>query len=165
MNKELLIGVIVAAVAFLLIGIAVNFGPTMLEGFESTRVDTTASTETFADQSTADNNSIVVTTTYNIWEDDTGQVTSVTSNETGDTPVASSASDTSLNVTGCPTAGNPRTLTVTYNYGTVEQYTALEDVVEAGPGLILLGFIISVGIAGFMGITLAGYGAYKVIRH
>lgn len=87
MNKELITGVVVAAVAFLLLGIAMNFGPTMLEGFESMR-----------------------------------------------------------------TAAN------------VSEYTALEDVVESGPSLILLGFIITVAIGGFMGIALAGYGGYKQVR-
>lgn len=84
MNKELLVGVVVAAVCFLLLGIAMNFGPTMLEGFESMR-----------------------------------------------------------------TAGN------------VSEYTALEDVITSGPSLILLGFIITVAIGGFMGIAIAGYGAYR----
>ena len=74
MNKQVIVGVVIAGVAFIIIGIAMAFGPTMLEGFEDMR-----------------------------------------------------------------TASN------------VSEYTALSDVIEAGPTLILLGFIISVGIGGFMG--------------
>ena len=84
MNKQVIVGVVMAAVAFIIIGIAMAFGPTMLEGFEDMR-----------------------------------------------------------------TAGN------------VSEYTALSDVIEAGPTLILLGFIISVGIGGFMGIAIAGVGVYQ----
>lgn len=84
MNKQLIVGVVIAAVAFILIGIAMAFGPTMLEGFEDMR--------------TADN---------------------------------------------------------------VAQYTGLSDVIEFGPTMILLGFIISVGLGGFMGIAIAGAAVYK----
>lgn len=78
MNRSLIGSVVLAAVCFILIGVAMNFGPDMLAGFEEMR--------------TADN---------------------------------------------------------------VTQYTALETVVEFGPTMILLGFIVSVAIAGFMGIRIA----------
>ncbi|KKN17310.1 hypothetical protein LCGC14_0967190 [marine sediment metagenome] len=78
-GKDVIVGVVIAGIAFIIIGIAMAFGPTMLEGFESMR--------------TADN---------------------------------------------------------------VSEYTALDDVITAGPTLILLGFIISVGIGGFLGIAIAG---------
>lgn len=84
MDKQLIVGVVIAAVAFILIGIAMAFGPTMLEGFEAMR--------------TADN---------------------------------------------------------------VSEYTGLADTIEFGPTMILLGFIISVGLGGFMGIAIAGVGVYK----
>ncbi len=44
------------------------------------------------------------------------------------------------------------------NAGNVSQYTGLTTVVQMGPTLILLGFIIMVGVAGFMGIKVAGKG-------
>ena len=87
MSNQVIVGVVLAAVCFIIVGIAMAFGPTMLEGFESMR--------------TADN---------------------------------------------------------------VSEYTALTDVIEAGPTLILLGFIISVGIGGFLGIAIAGAGAYKQFK-
>lgn len=70
---------IVAAVAFICLGIALSFGPTMLEGFETMR--------------TSDN---------------------------------------------------------------ISYFTALDTVVQFGPTMILLGFIVSVGIVGFMGLRLFG---------
>ncbi len=79
MNNSLIKQIIIGAVAFIVIGVAIGFGPTMLEGFESMR-----------------------------------------------------------------TATN------------VSQYTGLSSVVEFGPTIVLLGFIIMVGIAGFLGIKMAG---------
>lgn len=78
MNRSLIGSVVLAAVCFILIGIAMNFGPDMLAGFETMR--------------TADN---------------------------------------------------------------VSQYTALDTVIEFGPTMILLGFIVAVGVAGFLGIRIA----------
>jgi len=79
MTSSLLKSVIVAAVCFILIGIAMSFAPQILTGFESLRTD--------------------------------------------------------------PSAGN---------------YTALTTVVQFGPTMIVLGFIISVAIIGFMGIKAFG---------
>lgn len=86
-NGTLLTGIIIAAICFILLGIALRFGPTMLEGFESMR--------------TADN---------------------------------------------------------------VSEYIGLEETIGFGPTMILLGFIIAVGLGGFMGIGLAGLGVYKNYR-
>jgi len=79
MTSSLLKSVIVAAVCFILIGIAMSFAPQILTGFEALRTD--------------------------------------------------------------PSAGN---------------YTALTTVVQFGPTMIVLGFIISVAIIGFMGIKAFG---------
>ena len=79
MTSSLLKSVIVAAVCFILIGIAMSFAPQILTGFETLRTD--------------------------------------------------------------PSAGN---------------YTALTTVVQFGPTMIVLGFIISVAIIGFMGIKAFG---------
>jgi len=84
MSKQVLVGVVIAAVCFILVGIAMQFGPPMLEGFEAMR-----------------------------------------------------------------TATN------------VSEYTSLDTVISAGPTLILLGFIMAVGLGGFMGIAVAGIGVYK----
>ena len=79
MNSNLVKQIIIGAIAFIVIGVAMGFGPTMLAGFESMRV--------------ADN---------------------------------------------------------------VSEYTGLDTVIEFGPVAILLGFIIMVGIVGFMGIRMVG---------
>lgn len=84
MNKVLITGVIFACIAFILLGIAMNFAPEMLAGFEATRI-----------------------------------------------------------------APN------------VSEYTALDTVISFGPTIILLGFIIAVGVGGFMGIAIGGYQMYK----
>lgn len=68
---------LIAGIAFIILGIAMNFAPTMLSGFESLR-----------------------------------------------------------------TAGN------------VAQYTGLTTVVQFGPTLIILGFVIAIGVVGFMGLKL-----------
>lgn len=43
-------------------------------------------------------------------------------------------------------------------HGNVTSYTALQDTIEAGPTLIILGFIVMVGVVGFLGIKMAGKG-------
>lgn len=79
MGTTLIKQIVIGGVSFIIIGVAIAFGPTMLEGFESMR-----------------------------------------------------------------TATN------------VSEYTGLGSVVEFGPTIILLGFIILVGITGFLGIKMAG---------
>lgn len=79
MTTTLVTQIIIGAIAFILIGVAVGFGPTMLTGFESMR-----------------------------------------------------------------TANN------------VSSYTGLTSVIGFGPTAILLGFIIMVGVVGFLGIKMAG---------
>ena len=81
MTAALVKQVIIGGIAFIVIGLAMAFGPSMLEGFESMR--------------TADN---------------------------------------------------------------VSQYTGLATTIQMGPTLILLGFIIMVGVVGFMGIKMTGKG-------
>lgn len=78
MTAALVKQVIIGGIAFIVIGLALAFGPSMLTGFESMR-----------------------------------------------------------------TAGN------------VSQYTGLTTTVQMGPTLILLGFIIMVGVTGFMGIRMS----------
>lgn len=148
---------IVAAVAFIAIGIAMTFGPAMLEGFETTRVDTTSFTETDNDTPIATDNTCAVTLTYPVWGDLTSAVTSVSSNQTSDNVSVNTVSSTSVNITGLDGAdSNNRTITTTYDYGTVAQYTAFSTILAFGPTMILLGFVVSVGIIAFMGIKLWG---------
>lgn len=82
MSNKLIIQTVIAAVAFIMIGIAMSFAPTILTGFESLRTD--------------------------------------------------------------PSVGN---------------YTALNTVILFGPTMIILGFIISIAIVGFMGIKAVGTGS------
>lgn len=78
MSAQLIKQVIIGGIAFIIIGMAMGFGPQMLVGFETMR--------------NADN---------------------------------------------------------------VSQYTGLATTIQMGPTLILLGFIISVGVVGFMGIKMS----------
>lgn len=79
LTTTLITQVIIGAISFILIGVAIGFGPTMLSGFESMR-----------------------------------------------------------------TAAN------------VSSYTGLTSVIGFGPTAILLGFIIMVGVVGFLGIKMVG---------
>ena len=151
--------IIIGAVAFIIIGVAVGFGVTMLSGFESMRNATTSDTDIETLQVPAASGSANHTTSE-LAETPFGgivaAITSVTSNVSGDVLSAASVSGDSVNITGYPNTSANRTVTVVYNRGTVEQYTGLNNVIEFGPVIILLGFIIVVGIVGFLGIRMVG---------
>ena len=158
MNTSLVKQIIIGAIAFIIIGVAMGFGPTMLAGFESTRVDTSSAIDVESDTpalSIADNQT-TSTLVYDLYPASIAAVTAVSSNITGQTLTANvTPTANTVNITGFAST-TLQTVTVTYNYGTVEQYTGLDTVIEFGPVAILLGFIIMVGIVGFMGIRMVG---------
>jgi len=79
LSSKLITQVVIAAVAFIMIGVAMNFSPEILSGFEALRTD-----------------------------------------------------------------------------ASIGNYTALDTVVQFGPTMIILGFIIAVALVGFMGIKAVG---------
>lgn len=156
MNRTVLVSVIIAAICFIVIGVAMNFGPDMLSGFEATREATKDYTEIEASVATTtsgDNVSANITLDYPVYLDSTGRVTSISSNITEKQygPTANTVIATALKVSGL-TESSTRTLTIVYDYRMPGYYTAFSTVVEFGPVVILLGFIIVVAIVGFMGI-------------
>ncbi len=151
--------IIIGAIAFIVIGIAVGFGPQLLSGFEATRGDVESVTQTTANTPAASGsaNRSAVTLARPLVAADVSYLTSVTSNITGQTLtfVAATITTTSVNVTGFDNT-NLQTLTTIYEYGTGQYYTGLSTVLGVGPTIVLLGFIIMVGVSGFMGIRIAG---------
>ena len=150
--------VVIGALCFVIVGLAVAFGPGMLGGFEATRIDTDTDTQlvaTVTPGASATTNHTTVTFTYPLLSADSGFITSITSNATETLSVAAGTlTTTSMNVTGHTDAVNPRSLIIVYDYGTNQFYTGFGAVVTMGPVLVLLGFIILVGIIGFMGMKL-----------
>ena len=159
MNASLVKKVVIGGIAFIVIGLALAFGPSMLAGFESTRVDVASNTETYniitAASGSANHSSI--TFVRPLLSADAGYVTSITSNVSGQTlsVATGTITTTAANITG-HTSGNAsaETLTVGYDYGTNQYYTGLGTTLAIGPTLVLLGFIIAVGVVAFMGIRL-----------
>ena len=158
MNPALVKQIIIGGLAFIVIGLTLAFGPAMLEGFEATRADLSTTTQivnnvTRTNKASTANTS-AVDLQYALVAANTAYITSVTSNNTGDSPVINTVTTTSANFTGMNGTQALRTLTVIYDYGTVQYYTGLGTVAQMGPTLILLGFIIAVGVVGFMGIKM-----------
>ena len=162
MNSNLVKQIIIGAIAFIVIGVAMGFGPTLLAGFEETRVDTSAATDVESNTPGLSGSANMTTSTlvYDLYPASVAGVTSVASNITGQTLTVASVDVTTsgantVNVTGVEST-TLQTITIVYDYGTVDQYTGLDTVIEFGPVAILLGFIIMVGIVGFMGIRMVG---------
>jgi len=159
MNSTLLKQIIIGAIAFIVVGLAIGFGPSMLTGFEATRNDVEALTATYAvtPALSVSANMSTITFARPLIDTDTTHVTSITSNITGQTltVAAGTLTTTSTNITG-HTDLTLQTLTVVYEYGTNQYYTGLSTTLAMGPTLVLLGFIIFVGVVGFMGIKVAG---------
>jgi len=99
------------------------------------------------------------TLTNTLWNGAVAEVTSISSNETGDTAVADNYSDPKLYVTGL-TANKTRTFTTAYNYPSVldGDYTGLLPILKISPILVLVAFITVGIVSGFFGIKSMGKG-------
>lgn len=156
-KSRLIVTIILLGIGFIVVGIAMQFGPIMLEGFEETRLATAEYTDIDTTVETAGSVTTGnMTLTYTLPNNAVAYVTSVTSNVT-ETPVADNFSGELLYLTGLDgygaSAGN-RTLTCVYEYRSAGYYTAFGPVVEFGPTMILLGFVVAVGVIGYLGIRL-----------
>lgn len=148
---------LIGGIAFIILGVATNFAPTMLTGFESTRNAVTVGTDVENLETPAASGSANHTTSTLVYAPYAGlttSVTAVTSNVSGDVLSCALVNGTSINITGYPDTTQTRTVTVTYNYGSVARYTGLNTVIQFGPTMIILGFVIAVGVVGFMGLKL-----------
>ncbi len=156
MGASLVKKIVIGGLAFIVVGLAVAFGPSLLTGFESTRNDVESFTESSLSTPVANGSANATTFTFTrpLIVANVGHVGTITTNGTGTiTAVAATITTTSVNLTGF-TDLVPRYVTVTYDYGTNQYYTGLATTVSMGPTLILLGFIIAVGIVAFMGIRM-----------
>jgi len=77
-----------------------------------------------------------------LWDDATASVISITSDEVTDVPVANTytAGTQTLNITGLA-ADDSRTLTITYEYDGLTDYTGMGAMVAVAPLLLFLGVI------------------------
>ncbi len=159
MNTSLVKRVLIGGIGFVVIGLALAFGPSMLSGFESTRNDTESYTQVDTGKVIGASNSAnhtTITLARPMLAADTNYITSVTSNQSGDSlsVVAATLTTTSTNITGFVSTNGTRTVTTTYDYGTGQYYTGLGTVIQMGPSIVLLGFIILIGVVAYMGIRL-----------
>jgi hypothetical protein len=158
MKKGLLSLLVIAGIAFILVGIAMNFGPTMLGGFEATRQTTSTQTDTFDSPTLTSNVTETLTLTYAPWQGLSGSVDTISSNTTGDSSAnVNSLSGRALTIGSLDNSTVPKLITVTYEYGTISGggYTGFDAVATFGPTLLILGFIIAIGVTGFLGIRMA----------
>lgn len=95
-------------------------------------VQTAAAVVTGAGEVAAD-----VVLTNDLYNDDNGSVISITSNNVADTPVAGTytAATNTLNITGLA-ASDTRTLTITYEFDALTDYTGMSAMVGMTPLLI-----------------------------
>lgn len=139
MNKALGIVMVVVAVA-----ISFVVFPIVLDSAGDLRTD--SQTDEFAAVTTGLGETAAgVVLTADLWEDTAAYVTSVTSNNVADTPVAGTytAATNTLNVTGLA-AEDTRTLTVTYQVAALDDYTGLDAMVAVAPLLLFIGILGSI---------------------
>ena len=136
MNKALGIVMVVVAVA-----ISFVVFPIVLDSAGDLRTE--SQTDEFAAVTTgAGETSSGVVLTMDLWQDTAGYVTSVTSDNVGDTPVVGTytAATNTLNVTGL-VESDTRTLTVTYQVAALGDYTGLDAIVAVAPLLLFIGIL------------------------
>lgn len=142
MNKAL--GTVLA-----IVGIAITFivFPIIMDA--TSDVQTNAESQVFAAQATgAGVTEVDVVLTEDLWESLVAHVTSVTSDNVADTPVAGSyaAATNTLTVTGLA-ASDTRELTVAYTADALTDYTGMSAMVGVTPLLVWVS-IIGIAIAG-----------------
>jgi len=136
MNKAMgIVMVIVAvAIAYMVFPIVLDSGQELRTASQS---DEFAAVATGVGETAAD-----VVLTEDLWSDDNGFVTSITSDNANDTPVAGTytAATNTLNVTGLEADGT-RTLTVVYDTAGLDDYTGLDPMVAVAPLLLFIGIL------------------------
>ena len=145
-------GVILIAIAMLIAGVAAYFIPVMVSGFDAARMGRCPITDTDVGVTTAGGITVGnVTLDNTLIDTSVGWITSVTSNLTTDAPVADNISGQVLYLTGL-TASSSHTITTTYYYNCIGNFTLASTIIILGPGIIILGFVVAVGVVGFLGV-------------
>lgn len=140
MNKVFPIAIGVVAIIFLALML-----PGVLDGTESFRTDVKTQEFTVATGAgeTADN----VTLTWELWQNAVTEVTTLSSDDTTDNPVASTytAAGNLLEVTGLAASEN-RTLTVSYRTAGLDRYAGADTAATKLP-TIVVGLVILIPLA------------------
>ena len=159
MNSRIVTGIIMIAIGMIMF-------PLVLTGAHD--INTDPQTDQYIDlnDSGTPNYSADVLLTKDVYLDDVGNVTSVTSNSGTDVPVASSlTTGGTLTVTGllcCGTGPGTRTLSVTYDYGAAEGYTGLQSLVLIAPLILFTSLVFGGGVTAYSGYKqTAGKGKKK----
>ncbi len=129
-----IMGIIMVAVLFVLFPIVMDSSHTLQTDVE---VETEAAVVTGAGVTEAD-----VVLTHALWDASNTSVTSITSDEVTDVPVAGTYVDATktLTVTGLA-AADTRALILTYEYDGLTDYTGMGALVAVAPLLLFLGVI------------------------
>lgn len=146
-------GIMLLSIAVLMAAVGAYFIEPLVDGFDVARSVTTSQTDEFTGRSTAghvtnDN----LTLTQSVYNNDKAYVSSVTTNITTDNISVGTVSGTSIQISDLDNNIASRTITISYGYGTLDNFTATDTVVQVGPTLIVLGYVVAVGIVGFLGI-------------
>lgn len=128
------IGLIMVAVMFILFPLVTGATHDLQTDVE---VQTEAAVVTGAGVTVAD-----VVLAEGLWDADTAYVSSITSDNVGDTPVKGvyTAGTKTLNITGLA-AADTRGLTITYEYDALTDYTGMGPLVAVAPLLLFIGVI------------------------
>ena len=144
--------IIMLALAMLIAGVAAFFIPVAIDGFDDARVGHAQTTDTDAGRTTG--GGIVVgnvTLDETLIDTATDHILVITSNLSTDVPVADNISGQILNLTGL-TAASTRTITTTYYHNPLASFTLAGTIIKLGPGIIILGFVVAIGVVGFLGV-------------
>ena len=151
MNRNLITGSVFIIIAVM---IAIMMMPMLLSSLDDVQTDTATETEystTGVGETTED-----VAFADPLYEDDTANVSSITSDNGSDTPAANSYASTTdtLTVSGLAASGT-RNLTIIYTSDALSEYTGLSDMVKM-TGFIIFAALI---IAAFAGIYHSAKGS------
>ncbi len=133
-----------------------NFFPTVTDSTHDLQVDVDVQIEaavtTGVSETTAD-----VVLDEELWKSRTTSVTSITSDNGGDTPVADSYVEATqtLTVSGL-VESDTRELTITYEYDALTDYTMMGMLVSWAPVLLLLGIFGLIGGALWAAVSFRG---------
>lgn len=149
--KGLIVGTVMAIIAVM---IGIMMFPSLIDSTDSIQYDSitqAANSATGVGETTED-----VVLTDPLFEDNTANVTTITSDNGADSPVASSyTSSTDTLTVGGLAASATRVLSITFEADQLSGYTGLSDMVGIGPFIIFAALI----IAGFASLYYSAKGS------
>lgn len=150
-----LASLVLVALGMIFIGIGAFFIPIMLEGFEAGRTACSGDTHTdnFSDVAGGFGGWGNVTLTRTLCELSASKVTLISDNASG-AVLADNYTSPLLFLTTLDAGSN--SVNVTYTYEAVGYFTGLKSIIQVGPTILVLGFIVGGAVVGFMGIKGLG---------